>query len=38
MARLAERWLPQALRGRPISQTLDQVTANVRRVFQQIFG
>lgn len=37
-ARLAERWLPQALRDRPIPETLESVTARVRRVFHEIFG
>ncbi len=37
-ARLAERWLPQALRARPIPETLEAVTRNVRRVFQEVFG
>ncbi len=37
-ARLAERWLPQALRGRPIPETLGAVTTGVRRVFHEVFG
>jgi len=37
-ARLAERWLPQALRAQPIPETLEAVTGNVRRVFQEVFG
>ena len=35
---LAERWLPQALRGRPLAETLEEVTSRVRAVFHEIFG
>ena len=36
--RLAERWLPQALRGRPLAESLEAVTLRVRSVFREIFG
>jgi glutamate-ammonia-ligase adenylyltransferase len=36
-ARLAERWLPDSLRGRPIADSLHSVTRGVRAVFQEIF-
>ncbi len=37
-ARLAGRWLPASLRGRPLHETLETVTSGVRRVFREIFG
>ena len=36
--RLAQRWLPQALRGRPLAESLEAVTSRVRSVFGEIFG
>ena len=38
LAGLAERWLPQALRGRPLAESLEEVTSRVRDVFHEIFG
>ena len=38
LAGLAERWLPQALRGRPLAESLETVTSRVRDVFREIFG
>ena len=35
---LAERWLPQALRGRPLAESLETVASRVRGVFHEIFG
>lgn len=37
-ARLARRWFPEPLRGRPLAETLEEVMAGVRRVFNEVFG
>jgi glutamine synthetase adenylyltransferase len=36
-ARLARRWLPHSLAGRPLPEALDSVTRAVRSVFDEIF-
>jgi glutamate-ammonia-ligase adenylyltransferase len=36
-ARLARRWLPHSLAGRPLPEALDSVTRAVRGVFDEIF-
>jgi glutamate-ammonia-ligase adenylyltransferase len=36
-ARLAERWFPESLRGRPLRVTVEEVMRGVREVFLQVF-
>lgn len=38
LARLAARWLPEPLHGRPLSDTLPEVMERVRRVFLEVFA
>ena len=35
--RLAERWFPESLRGRPLGETVEEVMRGVREVFLQVF-
>jgi glutamate-ammonia-ligase adenylyltransferase len=35
--RLAERWFPESLRGRPLAEAVEEVMRGVREVFLQVF-
>jgi glutamate-ammonia-ligase adenylyltransferase len=36
-SRLAERWFPESLRGRPLGETVEEVMRRVRSVFLEVF-